>query len=309
VSNARGVYCLANDGVLDWFVAFCESLRAHAPDLPLVTIPFDGRTAELSELRGRYGFELLGDEHSESLARLDRIGERLWPGRAAAAHAFRKLVAFWGPLEDFVFLDSDIVVLEDPDRFLDAYAERRAVAPLMFFDWDIEMVYLPGELRERMVAAGSRGFNTGAFAGSSGSLSIEQLEELASEAEAVRDGFPETAEQPFLNFCVDSLGWRIRSFQEELDDVAVPWAGLEVEWSDHEGRVADRGRPDFGKRLPFLHWAGFPLTPWMPYKHVFLDYRLAGDPGPLVRARYEARLASFAAQRVPGALRRRFQAT
>jgi hypothetical protein len=303
MSGARGVYCLANDGVLDWFVAFCESLRAHAQaaDLPLVVIPFDDRTGNLARLRSRYGFELLDDPE---LARLDAIGARVGPDNA---HAFRKLAAFWGPFEDFLFLDSDIVVLEDPRRFLDAYADRNDGVQLMFFDWDMGMVYLPGDLRDRMTAAGSRGFNTGGFASSRRRLGIQQVERLAAEAEPLRDSFPATAEQPFFNFLVDSLGWRTRSFQEELDDLAIPWAGVSVQWDGHEGRVSDRSRPDFGKRLPFLHWAGSPLTPWMPHKRIFLDYRLAGEPGLLSRARYQARLASLAAQRVPGALRRRFR--
>jgi hypothetical protein len=306
MSAPRGVYCMANDGVHDWFVAFCESLRARvgAADLPLVVIPFDDRMDEIEPLRERYGFEILDDR---ALPRLDAIGERIWPGRPGDWHSFRKLASFWGPLEDFVFLDADVVVLEDPRLFLDAYRDRSDGTQLMFFDWDMDMVYLPGELRDRMTAAGARGFNSGGFASSRGRLSIERLEQLAAEAEPVRDQFPPEVggEQPFFNFCVDSLGWRTRSFQEELDDLAVCWAGLDIEWDGHRGRVADRTRPDFGKRLPFLHWAGSPLTPWMPHKRVFLDYRLARDSGTLARTRYEARLASLAMQRVPGAVRKR----
>jgi hypothetical protein len=301
----RGVYCLANDGVLDWFVAFCESLREHASaeDLPLVVIPFDYRTRELSRLQARYGFEMFADA---TLPRLDAIGEHVRRNGEQAARAFRKFAAFWGPLDDFVFLDADIVVLEDPRRFLDAYVERKADVQLMFFDWDIEMVYV-GELRERMEAQGSRGFNTGGFASSRGRVTMAEIEQLAEQAAPLRECFAVTAEQPFLNFCVDTLGWTTRSFQEELDDVAVPWAGLEIAWDGSEGRVSDRSRPDFGKRLPFLHWAGSPLTPWMPHKRLFLHYRLAHEPGPVPRARYEARLASLAAQRVPRAVRRRLR--
>mgnify|MGYP006381690867 CR=1 FL=1 len=42
-----GVYCLANDLVLDWALALFESLREFAPELPLLVIPYDERQVEL----------------------------------------------------------------------------------------------------------------------------------------------------------------------------------------------------------------------------------------------------------------------
>ena len=38
-----GVYCLANDLVLEWALALFESLREFAPGLPLMVVPYDER--------------------------------------------------------------------------------------------------------------------------------------------------------------------------------------------------------------------------------------------------------------------------
>src|SRR5436190_2240775 len=93
-----GVYCLANDGVLDWFIAFCESLRAHEPPsrLGLTVIPYDDSLTAVLRLQERYAFEILDDD---SLGELDRIGERICPGEIGGARAFRKLASFWGPYD------------------------------------------------------------------------------------------------------------------------------------------------------------------------------------------------------------------
>ena len=43
-------------------------------------------------------------------------------------------------------------------------------------------------------------------------------------------------------------------------------------------RITDRKSPEFGKRIAFIHWAGTPATPVMPYRSIFLHYWHMRDP-------------------------------
>jgi hypothetical protein len=116
-----GIYTLANDVTLDWFVAFCNSVRRHDPDLPLIVIPYDDRVERLTRLAGRYGFEMFADSQ---LGSLDEIGRQM--SSTGLSGMFRKLSVFWGPLTHFAYLDADLVMLSSINPAIEAIIQRRA---------------------------------------------------------------------------------------------------------------------------------------------------------------------------------------
>ncbi len=67
---SSGVYCLANDAVLDWFVPFLESLRRHDPTRRLVVIPYDERVSGLERVCRQQGVQIMD---SPTLGELDRL--------------------------------------------------------------------------------------------------------------------------------------------------------------------------------------------------------------------------------------------
>jgi hypothetical protein len=277
------VYFLANDRVLDWAVAFLESFRRHNPELPLAAIPFADDTAALRRLTTRYRFRVL--DHPD-LGRLDQLGrgfgDRLFAnGRTHLIGTFRKLAAFSGEFEVFLFLDADVVVLDDLRPFL------RAVAAggqrLLYCDADLDQVYRPGPFREEMVRAhGARGFNTGAWGSARNALTVGDLEEVHRQALRVQESFAPTSEQPFLNFCFDVLRLPYARYCDVVEDTAVlHWAGY-PHYRCRGGRweVSDPSAPDYGKNVRLLHWAGTGMGWAAPYRELFLGYRLAGAPLP-----------------------------
>jgi hypothetical protein len=52
-----GIYCLANDRVIEWMIAFLESFRTYEPSRKIILIPFDDNIGELSQLSSKYNFE------------------------------------------------------------------------------------------------------------------------------------------------------------------------------------------------------------------------------------------------------------
>jgi hypothetical protein len=294
----RGIYCLADDGVFEWFVAFAESLRAYS-DLPLLVIPYSDRIKKLSRLRDRYEFAIQRDQ---DLPRLEAIGRRIWPSEPGAAPMFRRFAAFWGPFDRFLVLDSDIVMLTDPQRLLAAFERSRA--DVLCFDWNAEWAYEPGELFERF--PDSRGVNAGALASSSGLFDIDELERRGDEAESLRDAFVRTGDQPFLNYCLDAAGHSVAALPEVDEEFGTSWGGWTLgRTADGRPQIDAPRRPGHGRVPPMLHWAGYSLKPRMRNKPFFLRYRLGEDAPRWKRYAYEARLAAMAAAQYARRARRR----
>ena len=273
-----GLYFLANDRVLNWAIAFFESVRAHEPAMRMVMIPFDQRIDELVKLADHYRFEIF--DHP-SLAELDAVGESFFPGKEVWQRTFRKFGVFWGPLDQFIFSDVDIVHLEGVRQYLDAF--EKSGLDLLFSDEAIHQVYWGENLRRQMVESyGARGFNTGFWASRRGLFTLQRIKEIAEQARPVAADFNQgTYEQPFLNYCFDVSRLPYKQFAEVIPDLTrASLAEVRGVKRDARGvyRMADPRSSEYGKRFTFVHWAGTPATPVMPYRSIFLRYRLMREP-------------------------------
>ncbi len=263
--DRTGIYCLANDRVLDWVLALLESRLVHEPDLPLVVIPFDDDVAQLRGLTETFAFELLeGDELSD----LDRLARALWPD-AAETGRLRKLAAFTGRFETFLFLDADVVVLDQLGHLFTTFTG--ADCDLLFADADLDWVYRPGPLRDELVAQGAPGANTGVFLSRRGVISGGDLRALAPEL--VRR-VPELAtrdDQSVINLCLDRLGRRARRLSDADPAIAMSaWAGATA---GRRSATCASHCDETGRWLPLLHWAGFPLGGELPHAELLRGYR------------------------------------
>lgn len=271
-----GFYCLANDKVLDWMIAFLESLRFYEPDRRLIIIPFDKNIDKLAKLSQKYKFEFL---HDESLEELDNIGSRF--AEKPSNRMFRKLATFWGPLDHFLYLDSDIVVLSNLEELFEGYF--RSGSDFMYSGTksfiNMKAVYKPGAFRDEMIRDYSaKGFNAGAFLSSKNLLKLDEIRKISDEALLIKDNFANYGDQPFFNYCIDIKRLNTKGFADIVPDLCITtWAQYEpIKMSDNVYRLMAPDRPDFGKRIPFIHWAGKKINPYMPNRKIFLDYRLKG---------------------------------
>lgn len=269
-----GAYCLANDAVLDWTLALLESLRRFAPRLELRVIPFDDRQERLGPELERRGHAYW---HDAEVERLDRLGRRFYPGDEFAARGFRKLAAFSGPFERFLFLDSDVLVLAPLDELGAAFAASGG--DVLHFDTDVEQVYRPGPLRDEIVARGrGRGFNAGLFGGRRGVLDSGRLERaLADLDDRWAERLVPNAEQPFFNLFADRAGLELRAAHELVPDVcSTCWPSVgRLEFDGAAYRLRDSGRWDEGWRFLLAHWAGHKLSPAMPNRALWESFRAA----------------------------------
>ena len=263
----RGVYCLANDVVIEWFEAFIRSYQLQNAALPLTVIPFNDNITRLKSLQARFHFEILGEAHS---CHFDALANQVM-GNSRLAGAYRKFACFFGPYDEFLFLDSDIVVTSSLLPLFATYAGSEC--DLVYFDYALDMAYAP-DLAARMLAEyGSHGINTGAFLSRKGILREADLWPLAEKAAAVRDGLlPDVLEQSFFNFVFDVSRCRMVGMEKLLPELAPKaWARQPFHY-DRQKRTATT--PE-GKILPFIHWPGCGY-PTMVRPEIFLHYRTWG---------------------------------
>ena len=268
--RAEGIICLANETVSSTeLTALCNSVRIHDPGRHLTVIPYDSRMDETRKVLDHFGFDLFADE---TVRRMEALGRRYWPAAGSRAHNMKKLCAFWGPYERFLLVDADMVLLRSAEPYFEAF--RDSGADFMYFRPDIENVYRPGPVREMMIERyDTAAFNGGTYLGRRGALTPDRVEELERESRPLRDGFVDNLEQSFINFCVDAGGLH------KVDGQTVPYvvagALMNVEREDDEYVLRDHRVPEEeGRPLGMMHWAGYATGPYMPYRRMFLDYRL-----------------------------------
>ena len=280
---SHGVVCLGNDAVLDWVVAFCESVHQHDPDLPLTLIPFDDGVERTKAVLDRYGYDLYA---GPMLAAMDALGERYFPGGGhVKKHIMRKFCA-WDVYDEFLYLDSDIVVVASLAPYFPMLASSGA--GFVHFATDMVQVYREGPLRAWMIGEhGAAGFNSGAFMGRRGDLTADGIARRAEEAADLRPEFVDNLEQTLINYCVDLSGLK-QLDATEIAEVPVV-AGALMRLVDRGGELIldDRRVPYSGRPVSAIHWGGYGVGPLMPYRKTFLRYRLAGA-GPAARRRYRA---------------------
>jgi hypothetical protein len=292
---SHGVVCLGNDAVLDWTIAFCESVHQHDPELPLTLIPFDDRIGKTRAVLDRYGY---GIYEGPMLAAMDAVGANYFPdGGHVKRHVMRKFCA-WDIYDEFLYLDCDIVVVASLAPYFPMLANSGA--DFVHFATDIVQVYREGPLRARMVGAhGAAGFNSGAFMGRRGDLTAEEISRRADETSSLRPEFVDNLEQTLINYCVDVSDMR-QLDATEVPDVPVV-AGALMRLVNRGGRLIldDRRVRYSGRPVSAIHWAGYGMGPLMPYRKNFLQYRLAGTKRRL-RRRYQLDAwAKEAAQMTP----------
>src|SRR3569833_2800139 len=113
----RGVYFIANDWAYDQTVAFLNSFRLYNPSIPLCLIPYDNATKRLRSLSAEYNFFVFEDKRTLAVA--DAVNVTFYPQNGV----LRKLAMWNGPFDEFVYFDTDMIVLHSVDFMYDVLQE------------------------------------------------------------------------------------------------------------------------------------------------------------------------------------------
>ncbi|HHP7245476.1 MAG TPA: hypothetical protein ACFE0H_12380, partial [Elainellaceae cyanobacterium] len=120
----RGIYITANDRVTDQAIALLNSIRLYDSETPIVLIPYDDHYESVAQILN----ESFGVTVYDDLDFIDRLSKQLYDifgdGFFARPNQFRKQACWFGAFDEFLYIDTDIVVFEpiiDTLNYLDHY--------------------------------------------------------------------------------------------------------------------------------------------------------------------------------------------
>jgi hypothetical protein len=257
MKNNRGIYFLSENRIFDLTIAFLNSFRKYNPDIPLCLIPAGGNILRLKQLQKKYNFSIYSNRELFNL--LDEIGAS-FHGRVFGQ--YRKLVMWEGDFDEFIYIDTDTVVLANIDfafRFLSEYefiTSHSNIPNIIKFVWK-DSIFNTGQLTAEQVSFAA---NTGFIVSKKGALTLENIKSKVEGALMLSLHMePSCKEQPFLNYLIVTSGKRYTSlFVLAAKNKFPPETMLEY-WAGTKGGMVKDGQIVFGGGRPkvlLVHWAG-----------------------------------------------------
>jgi hypothetical protein len=256
VYQKRGVYFLANDNILDLAVAFLNSFRSYNPSISLCMIPFNEDIQEIMQLQSQYDFSILQDPAVLRLC--DDISLSFHDG--IVGH-YRKLAAWEGCFDEFIYIDSDTIILENIDFVFDHLKEfsfltsHSDIPQIRKFVWK-ESIDGTGKLTPRQLSFAA---STGFVASKRACLGLSDVLRRLPAAIELSDHMElSCCEQPFLNYLIVTSGMPYTSLHT-IAQITEAWDMPQERWAgDSSGVVVRDGQIVRPKCPPTLlvHWAG-----------------------------------------------------
>lgn len=255
MNSKRGVYFLANDKILELAIAFLNSFRKFNPDIPLCLIPYDANFQKIASLSDRYNFSIYTD--NEILNQCDIISTSFFDNINGN---FRKLALWEGPFDEFIYIDSDTVVLKNVEfcfRYLSEYdfiTSNSNIPSIRKWVWK-DSIYNANFLSNDQINYAA---NTGYIISHRKALPLKLAAEKINAALEIKDHMELwCAEQPFLNYLFVTSG----KFTSLLTLYCKnPYQKIPLEqWGGRKDGIIKKGNiyfPDENVSILLIHWAG-----------------------------------------------------
>ncbi|HBB34107.1 MAG TPA: methionine synthase [Cyanobacteria bacterium UBA8803] len=270
----QGIYIIANDRVTEQAIALLKSIRLYDPDTPIVMIPYNDQYQVIAELITQpYGVQIY-----EDLDFLDYISQLITKicGKDFfdRPNLLRKLACWFGSFDEFLYIDTDIIVFE---RIIDNLSYLKTY-DFICCDYQhlggINQIFRP-KIFEIFTQEDIKDvFNSGFWGAKKSLISQKDLEDTFTFYASHPDYFYLlNSDQTVLNYLVLKKTSRRFNLVREPGQGMGNWAG-----SKHfqpQGNVLID--PKVNQPLKFLHWAGVPLKPGSPYWDIWKHYRYLGE--------------------------------
>lgn len=286
----RGIYIIANDKVIDHTIALLNSIRLYDKETPIMMIPYDENYHQIAELvKTHYNVELYSD-----LEFIDRLSKKLhetFGGKFfARPNQFRKQACWFGDFDEFLYIDTDIVVFEKIADNLNYLADYDFINCDYQHAGGIKNVFSQEVLTKQVFTTDEvKDIFNGGFWGSKKNLISEQdLYEVFAECAAHPEYFDfseKTSDQPIINYMLLKRIPRRFNIVRRHGKAPGNWAGTPY-FQQQSNILID---PKVNQQLQYLHWAGIRIQPgcpywniWEYYRHLNTDLPVANIPTPQV---------------------------
>jgi len=277
----RGIYITANDRVMDQAIALLNSIRAYDRETPIILIPYDDKYQTVAaRLEKDYGVQIYPD-----LAFIDRLSKNLQQifgeNFFARPNQFRKQACWFGPFDEFLYLDTDIVVFEKIIDCLNYLSDCDFLCCDYQHLGGITNVFTPAVIENQVFAQTDLQdlFNCGWWAAKKCLITEQDLSETFRECAAHPEYFDfsqKTSDQPIINYMILKLVKRRFNLVRRPGGAPGSWAGSRH--FQRQGNQLIDGK--IGQPLQYLHWAGIRIEPGCPYWDIWEHYRYLNDPKP-----------------------------
>ncbi|AUT03230.1 methionine synthase [Nostoc sp. CENA543] len=271
---SRGIYIIANDKVTDQAIALLNSIRLHDQDTPIIMIPYDDNYHQIAELLNQhYGVQLYAD--LDFIDRLSRKLHELFGNQFfARPNQFRKQACWFGPFDEFLYIDTDIVVFEKIINNLNYLAESDFICCDYQHLGGIKNVFTSKVLEEKVFTETEVQdiFNGGFWGARKNIISENDLYTTFSECAAHPEYFDfseKTSDQPIINYMLLKRIPRRFNIVRRPGKAPGNWGGS-PQFQTQGNILFD---PTVNQPLQYLHWAGIRIQPGCPYWEIWEHYR------------------------------------
>lgn len=281
MNKKQGIYIVANDKVTEQAIALLNSIRHFDPHVPVVLIPFDDSYQEVAAvLKEKHGVTLYTDlEFINSLSQqlFDIFGENFFD----KPNKLRKQACWFGDFDEFIYIDTDIVVFEPLSKNFDYFKDYDFICCDYQHKSRLTNIFTPkiieaGIIREADIADT---FNSGFWGSKKSCISQEELKKIFRECATHPEYFDfsqKVSDQPIFNYMVLTRIHKRFNLIRREGGAPGNWGG-----SQHFERRGDiLFDTKASQPLQFIHWAGIRIEPGCPYWDIWKHYRYLGDPNP-----------------------------
>jgi hypothetical protein len=244
-------------------------------------IPYDDHYGAIAErLQQDYGVKVY-----EDLDFIRRLAQKLYDifgeGFFARPNQFRKQACWFGEYDQFLYIDTDIVVFEPIINNLDYLDEYDFLACDYQHRGGIQNVFTPNIIEDGIFTeAELQGMYNGGFWASKKNLFSEaDLYDVFAEcATQIKyfDFSQKTSDQPIINYMILKRVPRRFNIVNRPEKAPGSWAG-----SSHFQRQGNiLIDPKVNQPLQYIHWAGIKIQPGCPYWDIWKHYRYLHEPNP-----------------------------
>ncbi|MGQ4646391.1 Npun_R2821/Npun_R2822 family protein [Lyngbya aestuarii] len=280
---SRGIYITANDRVIDQAIALLKSIRLYDADTPIILIPYDDNYQAVAQISTTY----YGVEIYQDLQFIDRLSHQLYEifgeGFFARPNQFRKQACWFGPFEQFIYIDTDIVVFNQiaiaaTINYLNNY-------DFICYDYQhkggITNVFTSRVIEDNVFTLDELGdiFNGGFWGSKKQLISEETLYKSFAECASHPEYFDfsqKTSDQPIINYTILKHIPRRFNLVRRAGGAPGSWAGSK-HFQRQGSQIID---PKVNQPLEYLHWAGIRIQPGCPYWDIWKHYRYLNEPLP-----------------------------